>query len=1178
MRSWLPRSPQNVMEATPRRSRRCVADSRRRPAFRSKLESLEKRVLLAADLAASEAVNIANPVPGQVVDYTISVQNVGTTSATSSTLTDTLPAGMTLLGASTDTGSVTASGGTVNGDLGTIAAGATATVHVFGVVDTGTSGLLANNVSVSSPDDTNSANNAATANVTAGAAAATAADLAVSASGLPATLTVGQQGTLLLTVTNNSSTNAASNVQLMGTLPSGVSILSASASGTGTLTQNGGLLTANLGTLAPGASATVSIVELAIAPGSLNETAFATTDSGDSNTADNSATASATVGAAGSGAADLQVTKTGPATGTVGENVTYTISVSNLSTTSTAAAAQLTDVLPAGLTLVSATSSVGSVSSSGGVISANLGDLAPGASETLTVIALPNAAGAISNTVSASTSSGDSNMSNNFSTVNTTISAAGSGAADLGVTKTAAASGTVGSNLTYTITVTNLSGSNTATASTLTDALPSGLTFVSATSSVGSVSSSGGIVTANLGDLAPGASATITLVGLPNAAGSLTNTAEVSTSAGDSNSANNVAAASTTISAAGSGAADLGVTKTAAASGTVGSNLTYTITVTNLSGSNTATASTLTDALPSGLTFVSATSSVGSVSSSGGVVTANLGDLAPGASATITLVGLPNAAGNLTNTAVVSTSSGDSNGANNVAAANTTISAAGSGAADLAVTKTAPATGTVGSNLTYTITVTNLSGSNTATAAVLTDPLPAGLTFVSASSSVGTASNSGGVITANLGDLAPGASATITVVATPSAASSLTNTAMVSTSAGDVNLSNNTASATTTVNTAAQANVSITKIASPDPDTVGQNLTYTITVQNSGGADAAGTSVSDVLPAGVTFVSSSSSAGSVSNSGGTVTANLGTLAAGASDTITIVVTPNAAGTLVNTASVTTTSPNSSQNTTATVSSTVNAAGGGGGGGGGGSNCYLAGQAGDGTDATFVANLYHELLGRDADSGGQAFWVNYLDHNGQANHLNNPRRLNVIDSFIASQEYQEHLVSCMFEHFLNRAPDAGGLQFFVAQLAHGVDERIVLSEIVGSQEYFIINGNTNTGFVDALYRDLLGRGADPGGEAYWANLAAQAGPSHDNLVREMLGSPEAEHDLLLNASSSGLSQVTGGGWENSYFQGHVSNAGAANDVFYQKLQANTPWDDVIEDMLESNHYYDSSKSN
>jgi uncharacterized repeat protein (TIGR01451 family) len=535
---------------------------------------------------------------------------------------------------------------------------------------------------------------------------------------------------------------------------------------------------------------------------------------------------------------------------------------------------------------------------------------------------------------------------------------------------------------------------------------------------------------------------------------------------------------------------------------------------------------------------------------------------------------MPNAAGTINNTANVSTSSGDTNLANNTATASTTVTAAGAGAVDLSVTKTdAPDPVAAGQALTYTVTVTNNSATNAAANTVLTDALPAGVTFVSATSSQGTVSQTGGVITGTLGSLAAGASATMTIAVLPNVPGTITNTATASTSSGDNNLSNNTATATTTVTASGStaADLSVTKVASPDPDQVGQNLTYTITITNLSGANAAAnTMLTDNLPAGVTFVSAASSQGSVSQSGGVVTGSLGTLAPGASATVTVVVTPNAAGTIFNTASVTTSSGDSdTTNNSTTVATTINS-----GGGGVGAGCYLAGQPGDGTDATFIKNMYHELLGRDPDAAGQSFWLSFLNRDGNANHLANPRRTQMIVFFTASQEYREHLVNCMYDHFLNRGADAGGLQFFANQLANGVDEEIVLSEIVGSQEYFIRNGNTNQGFADALYRDLLGRTADSGGEAYWANRAATAGPVRDQVVRDMLDTTEAHHDLLVNTSTSGLAQITGGGWENLYFQG---NLGGAHDVFFDKLQARTPWDDVIEDMLETDRYYDSSKS-
>ena len=102
------------------------------------------------------------------------------------------------------------------------------------------------------------------------------------------------------------------------------------------------------------------------------------------------------------------------------------------------------------------------------------------------------------------------------------------------------------------------------------------------------------------------------------------------------------------------------------------------------------------------------------------------------------------------------------------------------------------------------------------------------------------------------------------------------------------------------------ADLSITKTDSPDPLTLPGNLTYTLTVANAGPDAAAAVSVSDTLPAGVSFVSATPSAGSCSGTA-TITCTLGSLPSGASATVTIVVTPTAANpALSNTATVTST--------------------------------------------------------------------------------------------------------------------------------------------------------------------------------------------------------------------------------------------------------------------------------
>jgi len=120
------------------------------------------------------------------------------------------------------------------------------------------------------------------------------------------------------------------------------------------------------------------------------------------------------------------------------------------------------------------------------------------------------------------------------------------------------------------------------------------------------------------------------------------------------------------------------------------------------------------------------------------------------------------------------------------------------------------------------------------------------------------------------------------------------------------------------------ANLGITMMDAPDPITAGSNLTYTITVSNAGPDTATGVTVSDTLPAGVTFVSSTSSQGSCT--GTTVqSCNLGVIANTASATITLVVTPiNGNSALSNTATVAALTGDSvGANNSATATTVVN---------------------------------------------------------------------------------------------------------------------------------------------------------------------------------------------------------------------------------------------------------------
>ena len=119
------------------------------------------------------------------------------------------------------------------------------------------------------------------------------------------------------------------------------------------------------------------------------------------------------------------------------------------------------------------------------------------------------------------------------------------------------------------------------------------------------------------------------------------------------------------------------------------------------------------------------------------------------------------------------------------------------------------------------------------------------------------------------------------------------------------------------------ADLAIQKADSPDPAHVGQNLTYTITVTNNGPNAATGVTVTDTMPKNAGFASASPGC-TAKPSKSAVTCDLGTVAAGATRTVTIVVKPTSKGTVTNKASVSATSPldPNTANNSATATTTV----------------------------------------------------------------------------------------------------------------------------------------------------------------------------------------------------------------------------------------------------------------
>ncbi|MDR3652825.1 MAG: DUF11 domain-containing protein, partial [Paludibacter sp.] len=188
------------------------------------------------------------------------------------------------------------------------------------------------------------------------------------------------------------------------------------------------------------------------------------------------------------------------------------------------------------------------------------------------------------------------------------------------------------------------------------------------------------------------------------------------------------------------------------------------------------------------------------------------------------------------------------------------------GCADLSVTKTVNnSTPNVGSNVTFTITAANAGPAQDA-AVVVTDLLPSGYTFVSATPSKGTYVSGTGVWT--VGNIASGANATLQIVATVLPTGLYANTATITGGQEDPTPANN--SATNTPVPIPVTDLSTTKSA-PASVIAGQGLTYTIIVTNNGPSAISSSDqfkVTDALPAGFSATTYTASSGTYTSGTG----------------------------------------------------------------------------------------------------------------------------------------------------------------------------------------------------------------------------------------------------------------------------------------------------------------------
>ena len=841
-----------------------------------------------ATVVLTKTASSATPPDGSTETYTLHVVNNGPQAVQNLAVTDPLPAGLTYVsyGAATKvaSASITSGSTTLTGPAGSFSGSGVDLVSGFGI-----------------PSGTT---------VTLGGSGTTATMSAA------ATQAVSSETVTLISPTAPTTTDGAS-----------TSVSEASVSGTPTVTWT-------LGTIADGDSASLQITVLvAASSGTITNIATETQSSLTPNSSGQTST-SAGVSVNPTAGANVTIAKTG-STGTPndGSTMTFTLSVANNGPNS-AGAVTVTDPMPTGLSYVSYGSPAGTAPVTTDGVSTSVSEALVGGVPTVTWTIPSFVSGdraSLLITVTVNTSSAVTNTATLSQTVpNTSGATTDSEEASFSLTPVPVANVSItkvanpttnaphGTQITYTLQARN-AGPDSAAGVSVSDPIPVGTTFVSSSTATGSLSNpivgTNGTITWTVGTLANGASATATITVLVSntaALGTITNTATETQTTNNLTGTQTASATNTVVAAA-----NVSITKIANPSTNTahGTQITYTIGLSNV-GPDAASGVSVSDPLPAGTTFVSSSSATGSLSNptvgTNGTVTWTVGALANGATATATITVLvsDSAAGTITNTATETQTTADPTGAQSASASNTVV-----GAASVSISKTVSnATPGDGSDDAYTLKLTNV-GPDAAAGVAVSDGLPAGLAYVSSTTTTGTIGEAlvAGVqtVTWTVGSLANGASATATITVQVNANSgTITNTATETQTTANPS---GTTSASVNINPFPVANVSVLKTVSNSTPNDGTNDTYTLKVTNAGPDSAAGVSVTDALPAGLSYVSSATTTGTISEAlvAGvpTVTWTVGGLTNGASATATIVVQVGQTGAITNTATESQTTAN-----------------------------------------------------------------------------------------------------------------------------------------------------------------------------------------------------------------------------------------------------------------------------
>jgi len=437
----------------------------------------------------------------------------------------------------------------------------------------------------------------------------------------------------------------------------------------------------------------------------------------------------------------------------------------------------------------------------------------------------------------------------------------------------------VGDNVIFTITVIN-NGKSDATGVVISDIIDDAFTRVDG----GDYDSDSRTVTWNIKTIAANTSASVTLIVTASKAGNYSNVAFVNSN--ENKTPVNGSSDNVTVSLD----VRLNLTKSANASEVkVGDNVTFTITVIN-DGKSDATNVVISDILADAFSYVSGADAFDESSRN---ATWTISSIVAGQSETVTLVVTASKSGNYSNVAFVSSLENKTpvNGSSD----NVTVSPD----VRLNLTKSSNLTEVkVGDRIEFTIVVTN-NGKSDASNVVISDVLGKEFAYIEGGSFDKTSRN----VTWNVGSIASGKSANVTLIVEALSEGSFANTAVTSADENKTDVPGSSDNVTVRP----YVKLDIVKDSNATYVKVGEYINFTITVTNNGKSNATNVQIVDKLQDAFGYVNSSEYSEYVY---GVVTWTIENITAGESVTVYVIVNATKEGTYTNNATVM-----SSENTT-----------------------------------------------------------------------------------------------------------------------------------------------------------------------------------------------------------------------------------------------------------------------